>query len=63
MNPDQDPLWYDREEADEPMGGASLLISLIVIALERIIFLPGEFWLNVKLGTIATFKDVKDIQQ
>lgn len=63
MNPDQDPLWYDREEADEPMGGGSLLISLIVIALERIIFLPGEFWLNVKLGTIATFKDVKDIQQ
>lgn len=63
MNPDQDPLWYDQEEADEPMGASSLFISLVVIALERIIFAPGEFWLNVKLGTIATFKDVKDIQQ
>lgn len=63
MAPEHDPLWYDREEADEPLGPVSLVMSFAIIALERIVYLPIGLWRDLKLGTIAAFKDVTDTRR
>lgn len=63
MAAEQDPLWYDREEADEPLEPVSLVMSLAIIALERIVFFPVRLWRDLKLGTIAAFKDVTDTRR
>lgn len=63
MAPEHDPLWYDREEADEPLGLVSLVMSFTIIALERIVSFPIGLWRDLKLGTIAAFKDVTDTRR
>ncbi|MCY1641028.1 hypothetical protein [Methylorubrum sp. SL192] len=57
---DPDPLWYDREDPDEPVGLLCLVLSIGLVSLARLFFLPEEMWPEIKRATVAAFRDVEE---
>lgn len=63
MIPDEDPLWYDREESEPPMQRLAMLCGLVLVSLACILFFPLRLWEKLKRGVVVAFRDVEPVSR
>ena len=59
MIPDEDPLWYDREEPDEAPGLTVRILIATMVAIEIVIMLTTAISRTLRIGVVSAFRDVK----
>lgn len=59
MTPDDDPLWYDRTEPDEPDGFVAQILIAVLVAVELVIMLTTALFRTLRRGVFLAFHDVK----
>ena len=59
MIPDDDPLWYDRAEPDEPLGPTVWILMGAFVVGEFAYKLATGYLRTLRVGIVMAFRDVK----
>lgn len=59
MIPDDDPLWYDRAERDEPLGPTVWILMGAFAVFEFVSASTTSLFRTVRVGIATAFRDVK----
>ena len=52
-----DPLWYDREEPEEPLGLFAIMLLFVFVAYDFIYAVSVTLFRLVRIGVALAFRD------